>query len=664
MLHATLHESTVFLDASGRDLVSVVEESLARLVESGVLAPAEWEAIEADFHHVFPAPDDLGLGVGVLRLPHGGAPHCSLVRLPVDLTANDGATLRFLWIVTGPDGANDPSDEELEPFGWMLQDVNFSARALNTQDPAEFLALYEEYLHRVETPPASPRLPPEMRRTGRLGGALLLDIRRWSRRWVGDWRDGLHPKSMAATLFLYFACLAPAVAFGGLLSTFTNGDMGVIETILATAICGMVYAVFSGQPLTILGSTGPITIFLGILYGLCQTVGVPFLPTLAWTGLWTALLLTLMVVFELGSLVRHFTRFTDETFAALIALIYVVEALKNALKGFGPDGMEHDSAPLSVLLAGGTFLVATGLSSMRRSQYTRRVVREFLADFGPAIAIVSMTLFAVWMRPSELETLTVPSTFVPTSGRPWLVDLFEAPLWVRFASLGPALLAALLLYLDQNITVRLVNSPQYKLKKGAGYHLDMLVIAALVAFCSLFGLPWFVAATVRSLNHNRALATVEVHGAEEVITGVRENRVTGFAIHALVGASLLLLGLLSMVPMSVLFGLFLFMGIASMRGNQFFDRMRLLVTDPSMYPPTHYLRRVPTQMVHLYTAIQAAALGALWLVKSSTVSILFPLLIGMLPAIRLAMRGFFRPEHLAFLDATEVPEDEEYRDLD
>ena len=664
MAHQTLHESRVFLDAKGTDLVSVVEETLARLVESGALTEEEWGAIEAEFHHVFPEPSDLGHHVGVVRLPHFGQAHCALVRVPAAIKASDGAELHFLWVVTGPDGATDPTDEELEPFGWMLLDDRFAPDALSAKSPEHLLEVYEAYLNYVETPPEPERLAPEMRRTGRPGGALLLDIRRMSRRWLGDWKDGLHPKSIATTLFLYFACLAPAVAFGGLLTQFTDGDMGVIETILATAMCGMVYATFSGQPLTILGSTGPITIFLGIFYGMCQTLGLPFLPTLACTGLWTAVMLTLLVVFEAGSLVRYFTRFTDETFAALIALIFIVEALKNTFKGFGPDGLVHDSAPLAVLLAGGTYAVATGLSSMRRSPYTRRVVREFLADFGPAIAIVSMTLVAVWMRPTHLEMLDVPEKFAPTSGRSWFVNPFDAPPWVWAASIAPALLATTLIYLDQNITVRLVNAKQWRLKKGAGYHLDMMVIAILVGVCSLFGLPWFVAATVRSLNHNRALATIESHGGEEVITGVRENRVTGFAVHLLVLLSLLLLPLLSKVPMSVLFGLFLFMGVASMRGNQMFDRLRLWVMDPAMYPPSHYIRRVPTRVVHGFTAIQATALGALWLVKSSSVSILFPVLIGALPFIRVAMRGFFKPEHLAFLDAAEAPEEEEERALD
>lgn len=36
--------------------------------------------------------------------------------------------------------------------------------------------------------------------------------------------------------------------------------------IAATALCGMVYAAFSGQPLTIIGSTGPVLAFIAVLY--------------------------------------------------------------------------------------------------------------------------------------------------------------------------------------------------------------------------------------------------------------------------------------------------------------------------------------------------------------------------------------------------------------
>lgn len=34
--------------------------------------------------------------------------------------------------------------------------------------------------------------------------------------YKSDWSDGLNRKSLPAILFLYFACLLPAVAFGGI----------------------------------------------------------------------------------------------------------------------------------------------------------------------------------------------------------------------------------------------------------------------------------------------------------------------------------------------------------------------------------------------------------------------------------------------------------------
>jgi len=47
-----------------------------------------------------------------------------------------------------------------------------------------------------------------------------------------------------------------------------------------------------------------------------------------WIGIWVALILMIMVAFDLSALVRYITRFTEESFALLIALIFIVEAFK------------------------------------------------------------------------------------------------------------------------------------------------------------------------------------------------------------------------------------------------------------------------------------------------------------------------------------------------
>ena len=71
-----------------------------------------------------------------------------------------------------------------------------------------------------------------------------------------------------------------------------------------------------------------------------------------------------------------------------------------------------------------------------------------------------------------------------------------------------AILATILIFMDQQITAVIVNRKDFMLKKGGGYHLDLLVLALIITVCSIFGLPWFVAATVLSINHIQSLTKV------------------------------------------------------------------------------------------------------------------------------------------------------------
>ena len=523
-----------------------------------------------------------------------------------------------------------------------------------------------------------------LERTGRLCGGLIDDIKRRAPHYVSDFTEGFHPKVMGSALFMYFACLANAVAFGLLTAVATNGEMGTTEMLVVTAIGGTTFALLSGQPLTILGGTGPIVIFTGLLYLACASVKIEFLPTYAWVGVWSGLLLIICAITDMSYLMKYFTRFTDEIFAALVAVIFIVEAVKEVVHAFtepleGQSEVSHDTAFLTLVLALGTFMIARSLKTFRNSNYLRWSVREFLADFGPSIAIVIMTVVAVTygaisanldLGGKEIQIGTpegvalkvagVPQKFGPSIEREWLVDMFSVPVWVWFASIIPALMATILLYLDQNITTRLVNSPGNRLQKGAGFHLDLLVVGFITLVGSLFGLPWMVAATVHALNHVKSLATQETVQLEgetrERIKEVRENRISALLVHLLIGASLLLLPLINLIPNAVLFGLFFYMGIATLNGNDFFDRIRLWVTDPKLYPKMHYIRTVPLKTIHIFTLLQLLGLVSLWMLKTIKINgfplgILFPLLIALLVPFRFLMNRFFDPEHLEALDS-------------
>ena len=62
------------------------------------------------------------------------------------------------------------------------------------------------------------------------------------------------------------------------------------------------------------------------------------MPFRVWVGFWTALFLLIVVAFDLSALVRYITRFTEDSFACLIALIFIYQAFRQtfAIAGTAP----------------------------------------------------------------------------------------------------------------------------------------------------------------------------------------------------------------------------------------------------------------------------------------------------------------------------------------
>ncbi len=643
----TLRDALENISAAFRDLPGV----------DNAYHDAIHRALHREFHRGLSA---VGRGVSIVHdtLDVSGPPVAALVRLSAASSSVGPAdeSIRFGWVLL----SNEPTHPRVgfaAGFAKLMHEPSFAEAALAAPTCGALLRVYEEALSR-KVGRIDP--PPGLQYSGRLFGGIARDLQRRLPWWLDDFRVGLDFKILGSTLFMYFACLAPAIAFGGLLSELTGGQIGAIETLLASAVAGILWSLLAGQPLAILGATGPNIVFTGILYGLCVRYELPFLETAAWTGLWAMAFMWLLAATDASVLIRYFSRFTDEIFSVLISLIFIVEALGAVGAGFSDPGVADDTALLTLLLAAGTFGIAISLSRFRRSPYLRVRVREFLSDFGPAIAIGAMSTVALYLHRVDLPALSVPTDFGPSVERGWLVNPLDAPRWVWFGSAVPALLLTILVWFNQNITARLINSPDNRLMKGPAYHWDVWVMGLLLGLMSLFGLPWVVGAVVRSLNHVRSL---ERSGPGQRLLGVLENRVSNLSVHLLIALSLLFLPLLAYVPMAVLFGVFLFMGVGSLGGNQFADRLGMWLMAPKRSPKTHYLRVVPTRNVHGYTAIQLTCLAVLWVVKSTVIGIAFPFFVALLVPVRLALGRLIEPEHIALLDRDAVPAEEEFREV-
>lgn len=54
----------------------------------------------------------------------------------------------------------------------------------------------------------------------------------------------------------------------------------------------------------------------------------------------------------------------------------------------------------------------------------------------------------------------------------------------------------------------IVDRPERNLKKGSGFHLDIVIISMINVFCAMVGAPWQCVATVRTVSHVTALTVM------------------------------------------------------------------------------------------------------------------------------------------------------------
>ncbi|XP_071339994.1 solute carrier family 4 member 4a isoform X1 [Trachinotus anak] len=318
-----------------------------------------------------------------------------------------------------------------------------------------------------------------------------------------------------------------------------------------------------------------------------------------------------------------------------------------------------DITLMSFILFFGTYTCSMGLKKFKSSPFFPTTVRKLISDFAIILAILIFCGVDMLVG-VDTPKLIVPTEFKPTSpNRGWFVPPFGGnPWWVYLASSLPALLVTILVFMDQQITAVIVNRKEHKLKKGAGYHLDLFWVAVLLVVCSFMGLPWYVAATVISIAHIDSLkmeTETSAPGEQPKFLGVREQRVTGVFVFILTGLSVFMSPILKFIPMPVLYGVFLYMGVASLNGVQFMDRLKLLLMPAKHQPDLVYLRHVPLRKVHLFTFIQVLCLALLWILKSTVAAIIFPVMILALVAVRKAMDYMFSQHDLSFLDDV-IPE--------
>lgn len=313
----------------------------------------------------------------------------------------------------------------------------------------------------------------------------------------------------------------------------TKGWIGVSETLVSACCVGIIFHTFCGQPLVVVGTTGPLILFDRALVAFCEANGFDFLNMRIYVGFWLIIISLVVSAFEGSAYVRYFSRFTQEIFSALVTIIYLQSTFNKTISVFSTNPLlenqeyasinnktdvevssitnQPNTALFCTLLTLGTFTSAYSLRIFKTTKFLGRKLRKSLGDFCVPISIVIFVIIAEMFPQVMTEKLNVPNGINPTiKNRPWLVPLWknENPLWLPVACLLPSLLLYILVFMESHISQLLMDKPEKKLEKGMGYHWDIVLLSFLNAFCGLFGCPWHCAANVRSVAHINAVAVM------------------------------------------------------------------------------------------------------------------------------------------------------------
>jgi len=531
--------------------------------------------------------------------------------------------------------------------------------------------------------------------TGFMSG-VINDVKRRlnPKTYCSDWSDGLHFQVLNAAFFMFFASITPALAFAGTLSEATHSEMGVIELIMSTAICGVMGAVLHGQPLLIVGVTGPTIILYGAMYGVATSAGIPFIPFMGWVCVWAAIMFVFLGLFGAAALAKTVTRFTDELFGSFIGVVY----LSVAITGFATQFTHTETtglsnALLSLLLALGTGSLCLALHYARDWTTLTPTVRDLLARYNTFLAVLIFTGFSFWgvLQDANIDRMTQfiqpgmwngqPTPNATGKSRGWIVDLGAVPVQYIFLAIVPAIVLVLLVFFDNSVVGLLTQAPQFRLKKGTAFHWDTIVLALMTLVCGLLGLPPVNGVLPQSPLHVQALvmtfvkkmngatnALDETASSSETSTGtstssrVLENRLSPLLQSVLCGLVLVIFPIVREIPMAVLWGLFLYLGVAGFIGNQFAERVASLLVFQKDSMPVEgedgykgYINGVPFGVMVGFTALQVVCLGVIYYVGEHGPSPIIKCIFAILVVLLIPLRSFimpliFKEEHLVILD--------------
>lgn len=430
-----------------------------------------------------------------------------------------------------------------------------------------------------------------------LGYGIYNDIRTRLPYYKSDFQDAWNYRVIPSTIFIFFTNLLPAIAFAQDMFDKTDNLYGVNEVLMSSAIAGVVFGLFSGQPLCVVGVTGPISIFSYTVYELIQPRGTPYFPFMCWIYLWSMIMHFIISIGNFISYLKIISLYSCDVFGFFICVVYLQKGVQILNKQFHTS-IEGGYCSVMISLLMVVFGVGSNIFG-NNLHYFKGWVRKIFSDYGVPLSIVFFTGFIHFggsLSETDLEKLPITQSFQPTyhgEGRShgWFIH-FWPPHHISvadvFLAIPFAILLTFLFYFDHNVSSLMCQLKEFPLTKPSSFHWDFTLLGITTGIAGIMGLPAPNGLIPQAPLHTQSLV-VHNHQTGEVLSVVEQrvtNTVQGILTFVMMSRPFLVV--LGLIPQALLAGLFFIMGITGLHGNIITNRIRYIFLD------SEYIQKDPT----------------------------------------------------------------------
>ncbi|KAG7835703.1 hypothetical protein KL942_005069 [Ogataea angusta] len=444
--------------------------------------------------------------------------------------------------------------------------------------------------------------------------------------YVSDITDGFTYRVIPAAVYIFFTNLLPAMAFAQDMYDHANRSYGTNEVLLSSAMAGIIFGLFSGTPLCIVGVTGPISIFNYTVYNLMVPRGTPYFQFMCWICLWSMVLHFLVAITNSVNFMRYVTKYSS-----LVMALFGLAA-----HFFGT-----------------------------KSHYVHPLFRKFVKDYGTPLSVVFFTGFIHFggrLKYVDFARLPITRSFRPTS--PDRPESWYIPFWQDisvgdvFLALPFGILLTILFYFDHNVSSLMCQSDEFPLRKPSSFHYDFMLLGITTGIAGILGIPAPNGLIPQAPMHTEALCVHEhdyATGKDRVVRVVEQrlsNMIQGLLTLVMMTRPFLVV--LGQIPQAVLAGLFFIMAIGALNENEVVQKLRFLFTDPAsrenMGFPRHYFL-LERKWFLIFLALQLAAFGFEFGITCTKGAIGFPGVLMLFMILAIYFPTFIPPDQLRMLDS-------------